>query len=106
MDFRTTGWAFERWRKLGPVGRYLAKAALPIYILHQTVIVMLCYFFLNVSLSPAPKFLVLACLVMGVTLLLYELMRRNRVTAFVLGVPAEVIAPPVIQASQKTAQAS
>lgn len=97
------GVAFERWNKLGAVGAYLAKASLPIYILHQTVIVVLCYFVLDLALSPLPKFLLLVGLVIVVTLTLYEILRRNRFTAFVLGVPPSK--PVAVQAVKEPREA-
>jgi glucan biosynthesis protein C len=64
---------------------YLTAAAYPFYVLHQTVIVLIGFFVVRWSIGIFPKFLVVAIAATGVTLGLYELVRRWKVTRFLFG---------------------
>jgi peptidoglycan/LPS O-acetylase OafA/YrhL len=85
----------------GPFLDALAESALPIYLLHQPVIVLLGFGVVRLSLGIAPKFMLL---LMGSTLLtlaLYLQVRRFAVTRFLAGmrplepgVQSHALSPP------------
>nr|WP_237556488.1 acyltransferase [Streptomyces sp. SID5464] len=72
----------------GPPG-YLAAAVLPLYVLHQPIVVAVAYFLVG---WPAPipvEYVVLVTISLALTLVAYELLvRRTRVTRFLLGMRA------------------
>lgn len=51
---------------------YANEAVLPFYVLHQPVILMVGYFVVPLALSILAKYLIIASLAFGITLLLYE----------------------------------
>lgn len=64
---------------------YLTAAAYPVYLLHQTVILIIGFYVTRWNLGAGPKFVVIAVLAIGATLGLYEAARRWGVTRAVLG---------------------
>ncbi len=66
------------------------QAVLPVYILHQSVIVVFGYFIINISASPGMKFLMLAALAIPFSLLLFLVIRKSTVLRFVFGMKSEV----------------
>ena len=64
---------------------YLTAAAYPVYLLHQTVILLIGFAVTRWSLGIGPKFLIIAVLSLGATLGLYEAARRWSVTRTLLG---------------------
>jgi glucan biosynthesis protein C len=66
--------------------RYANDAVLPVYILHQTLIVVLGYFVIQWDWPVNAKyFFILACVLIS-SLGIYELVRRNGVTRFLFGI--------------------
>jgi hypothetical protein len=61
------------------------QAVLPVYILHQTIIVIFGYFVINISTNVWMKFFVLATLAIPFSLLLFLLIRKSTVLRFVFG---------------------
>lgn len=66
--------------------RYLAEAALPVYVLHQTIILMIGFHVIQWEASIMAKFLVVLLTSLLATLAVYELLvKRFRVTRFLCG---------------------
>jgi glucan biosynthesis protein C len=66
--------------------QYANEAVLPIYILHQPVILILGYFFIPLPLPILVKYMIIAPMALGITLALYELgIRRIELARRVLG---------------------
>lgn len=61
----------------GPVLRYAREASYPVYILHQTVIVVLAYFIVTWPVGVAVKYVAILVAASAGTLLLYELTVRR-----------------------------
>ena len=67
--------------------RYFGEASYPLYILHQTVIVILGFYVVQWSTGILPKLLVIMVASFGITLVLYDLaVRRTNVTRFLFGI--------------------
>jgi glucans biosynthesis protein C len=79
------GFAHDRLDRQRPWLPYLNAAAYPVYLLHQTVILLVGFFVVRWSLGIGPKFFAVALLSLGVTLGLYEGARRWSVTRALLG---------------------
>jgi peptidoglycan/LPS O-acetylase OafA/YrhL len=66
--------------------RYFGEASYPLYILHQTVIVVLGYYVVQWSVGVLPKLLVILAASFLITLAIYDLLvRRTNVTRFLFG---------------------
>lgn len=75
LNVRFSGW------------RYLNQAAYPLYLLHQTILVVLAFWFLQWEMAGLAQFVLVAVLAFGTTLLVYELViRRFRYLQIALGV--------------------
>ena len=73
---------------LSSTGRFLAyasPAAFPVFILHQTIIIVVAYYVVQWETGILPRFLAILTISLIITLALYEVARRWRVTRFVLG---------------------
>ena len=66
------------------------QAVLPVYIMHQTVIVIFGYYIINISVNMGLKFLMLAALAISFSLLLFLIIRKSSVLRFVFGMKREV----------------
>ena len=75
----------EQGRAPGRVVAYGQRAALPAYVLHQTVAVALGYWILLLPIAPPLQWLTLTGLTLGATLALYEALRRTPLTRCLLG---------------------
>jgi glucan biosynthesis protein C len=65
---------------------YTGQASYPVYILHQTVIVVIGYYLIHTSLGVAPKYLLIVLASSAVIFLIYDLLvRRMRLTRFLFG---------------------
>jgi membrane-bound acyltransferase YfiQ involved in biofilm formation len=70
----------------GPLLRYAREASYPIYILHQTVIVLIAFVVVGWQADVTVKYLALLLLAAAGTLLLYELLiRRYNSLRFLFG---------------------
>jgi glucan biosynthesis protein C len=66
--------------------KYFAEGAYPIYILHQTVIVVIAFFVVQWSLGVAAKYAIIVALSFAGTVLAYDiLVRRLNITRFLFG---------------------
>ncbi len=66
--------------------RYASEAQLPIYVLHQTIIVAIGFFVVTWGLDWPLKYLVIALATLVATLGLYDvLVRRTQLTRFLFG---------------------
>ncbi|MFH1032271.1 MAG: acyltransferase family protein [Chloroflexota bacterium] len=65
--------------------RYASDAVLPVYILHQTIIVTLGYFVIKWETGVAPKYLFIVAATLVGSLAIYEVARRTIVTRFLFG---------------------
>ena len=71
------GFAY-RWREAdSPILRYLTLAVFPLYILHQTVIVVLAHKLKPLQLSPGIEAAILIAVTFALCLGAYELIRRS-----------------------------
>ena len=68
---------------------YLGAAVLPLYVLHQPVVVAVAYAVVGRDLPAAAKYVVIVVASLGVLLAVYDLLvRRTRVTRVLLGMRA------------------
>ncbi|KOU69220.1 membrane protein [Streptomyces sp. MMG1533] len=74
---------------------YLAVAALPLYVLHQPVVVAFAYGVVGWSAPIVVKYTVIVACSLAVILFVYEyVVRRTRVTRFLFGMRPDPTAPP------------
>jgi glucan biosynthesis protein C len=71
------GMAQRLWNKRGRLWAYSAEAAYPFYIWHQTVIVAIAYFVVQMSWPVAAKWVLLMVASLSATLLAYDLLVRR-----------------------------
>ena len=69
---------------------YLSKIALPMYIIHLTVIIMIGFYVLQWEAHWGVKFLVITASSLFITILLCELIKTNNVTRFIFGMRPKV----------------
>jgi peptidoglycan/LPS O-acetylase OafA/YrhL len=83
--------------RTSPALAYLAEGSYPVYILHQTVIVVAAFWIVGLAASEALQWLTLLVVSVAVTFALYEVVRRFAVTRFLFGMrpqrKAAVVAP-------------
>jgi uncharacterized protein (DUF2147 family) len=70
------GWARERLSFATPALPYLTESALPVYILHQSAIVLPGYFLIQLPLDLWAKFILLLVVATAVTMSVYHLLVR------------------------------
>ncbi len=77
--------------------KYLAEASYPVYIIHQTMIVILAFYVVDFA-SPEPaQWIVLLILAVAATFALYEIVRRVNVLRFLLGMRLRRRAPEPVE---------
>jgi len=64
---------------------HLSEIALPFYIIHQTIIVIIGFYVLQWEATILVKFLVISTLSLFITILLCELIKTNNLTRFIFG---------------------
>jgi peptidoglycan/LPS O-acetylase OafA/YrhL len=82
--------------------KYLAEASYPIYIIHQTMIVILAFYVVDFAIPEAAQWIILLALAVATTFALYQVVRSVGVLRFLLGMrprrraakPVEVTAEP------------
>jgi surface polysaccharide O-acyltransferase-like enzyme len=80
---------------LNRVGAYTSEAVLPIYVLHQTVIVLLGFYVVEWSISATVKYLTISLISLAIILGIYDLaVRRTRPTRFLFGMKRPVRESP------------
>jgi glucan biosynthesis protein C len=67
---------------------YASPASYPVYMLHQTVIIIVAFYVVEWRMAMLPKFLVILLGSFAVTMGLYEIVRRWSVTRFLFGLKA------------------
>lgn len=70
----------------GKVLSYLNKACFPVYIIHQTVIVIIGYYMLNYNLPILASFSIITISSVLVTFVIYEIFKRIKVVRFLVGI--------------------
>ena len=92
-------WSFSEWCWLVAIlgyGRkflskknsfinYASKIALPFYILHQTVIIVLAFYVIQLETSIIVKYLIISTLALFITVILCELVKTNNITRYIFG---------------------
>jgi peptidoglycan/LPS O-acetylase OafA/YrhL len=68
--------------------RYANDAVLPVYILHQTLIISIGYFVIQWNWPVAGKYPFIVVCVFASSLIIYEIVRRINVTRFLFGIKA------------------
>lgn len=68
--------------------RYTVGAILPVYILHQTIIVVVGYFVLRAEWSNLPAYFFVVAVTFITAVVIYELVRRTGFTRFLFGIKA------------------
>ena len=66
--------------------RYATDAVLPVYILHQTIIVTLGFYVVKWDTGITPKYFLIAVATLVLSLAIYEVVRRTVVTRFLFGI--------------------
>jgi glucan biosynthesis protein C len=97
------GFARQHLRIDNPARRYLTTAIFPVYILHQTVIVVIAHALKPANLYPPVEALLLVLVTVAVCFLGYELVRRVRLLQPLFGLardPQPPIAMPRFSAPQ------
>ncbi|MDX2362187.1 MAG: acyltransferase family protein [Crocinitomicaceae bacterium] len=69
---------------------------LPIYVLHQTLIIVFGYYILALDLGSITKFIIIVCTAIPASILLYKLIQTNNISRFLFG-----LKPLVKKAEQK-----
>ena len=64
---------------------YLAEASYPVYLLHQTVIVIAAYYLVSMPAAEPLQWLTLLVVSVAATFALYEVVRRFQTTRFLFG---------------------
>ncbi len=75
--------------KPAPALNYLNRASFPVYVLHQSVMMVVAYFVVATGFSPAVKFLAIMIGTLALSLLFYELFRHIAPMRFILGIKRE-----------------
>ena len=65
--------------------KYFREIALPFYIFHQTVIIILAYYIIQIEMIWVFKFLIISGVALVVTILLCEVIKTNNITRLIFG---------------------
>jgi glucan biosynthesis protein C len=79
------GYGRERLNFSNRVLKYASSANMPVYILHQTVIIMLGYFIIQLDMPVGAKYAEIVFATFCISLALYEVIKRTAVTRFLFG---------------------
>ena len=66
--------------------KYLNQAVYPLYILHQTIIVIIAYYIYDKDLNLGFKFAILVIATLGISFLIFEIVRRFWLTRILFGI--------------------
>jgi membrane-bound acyltransferase YfiQ involved in biofilm formation len=69
-----------------PALSYVSRAAFPVYVLHQSVLIVVAYYIVMAGLSPVVKYVAIMLGTLAACLALYEVFRHFRATRFILGI--------------------
>ncbi|MGD8997990.1 MAG: acyltransferase family protein [Anaerolineae bacterium] len=64
---------------------YASRASGTVYLLHQTVIILVAFYVVQWRIAILPKFLIILTVSLAITMALYEIIRRWSVTRFMFG---------------------
>jgi peptidoglycan/LPS O-acetylase OafA/YrhL len=81
--------------------RYLAEGSYPIYIIHQTMIVLIAFYLVDLAIPWGVQCVILLILAVAATFALYELARRVSVFRFLLGMRQRRRAPQTVETTLK-----
>jgi surface polysaccharide O-acyltransferase-like enzyme len=82
---------------------YLNEAAFPIYIIHQSVLVVIGYYVIRLDMSVSAKFILIILSTLISSLLIFELIiKRTVMTRFLFGVKTKKATPLLQQVQNKT----
>ena len=73
---------------------YASRASATVYLLHQTIIIVVAFYVIQWRIAILPTFLVILVVSLAITMALYELVRRWSVTRFMLGLKGGSRRPP------------
>lgn len=96
---RKCGFAQRHLHHDGPAHAYLATAVLPVYLVHQTLIIVLAWLLKPVRLAPGIEAPVLVVLTLTLSFGLYEAVRRVAVLRPLFGLP--LASPGAVRRSQE-----
>ena len=88
----------------GPARRYLNEAIFPVYILHQTLIVVLAHAMKPLRVAPGLEALMLVVLTVTLSFGIFEVVRRVRLLRPLFGLAPQRAAAPAAAAAQVPAQ--
>ena len=71
--------------RTSPALSYLGEASYPVYLLHQTVIVIAAFYVVDLAAAEPLQWLTLMAVSVAATFALYEVVRRARVTRWAFG---------------------
>lgn len=80
------GYANKYLSKYGKRRAYLNQAVYPFYILHQTIIIIIVYFLNDVQINDFIKFVILLIGTFGGSWLIFELVKRTKLTRIFFGI--------------------
>lgn len=85
-EVRVAGKTFRQMLHRANVRQYINEAVMPFYIVHQTVIVVIGFYVVNLEAGVALKYALVVILTFAITLLLYDLaIRRMNLTRILFG---------------------
>ncbi|MCP4303974.1 MAG: acyltransferase family protein [bacterium] len=79
------------WRRFAEMAN---EAVLPVYVLHQTVIVAIAFAVVSYPIPAGLKYVIVATSSLAVTLMLFRLVRRTQIARFLFGMKASTEASP------------
>ncbi|QEE18084.1 acyltransferase family protein [Promethearchaeum syntrophicum] len=79
------GYSNKYLNKSNKIHEYFTRASYPLYILHQTVIIVVAYFVVQWSVIYWVKFILIILLAFGGSMIIYELIRRIKVLNWAFG---------------------
>jgi len=78
---------------------------LPIYVLHQSLIIVFGYYIVGLELGIFTKFIIIACTAIPASILLYKLIQTNNVMRFLFGLKKKAKKTPVYSKQLENAMA-
>jgi hypothetical protein len=83
------GYAAKYLNKRSALIQYCNRAVYPFYIFHQTITVVAAYFLYDKNIAIGIKFSILMVVTFGVSWLLYEIVKRFKVTCILFGIKSK-----------------
>ncbi len=78
---------------------------LPIYVLHQSLIIVFGYYIVGLELGTFTKFIIIACTAIPASILLYKIIQTNNVLRFLFGLKKKPKKTPVYSKQLENAMA-